>query len=252
MSISDEQLMAYADGELDDQQRSAIDAALAQDATLLARLEQHRALRSRLQSAYAPALEEPVPHRLLALLPSGVPAAREAQLLPFKARAAAPAQRSSSSKQRWPLWGALAASLMVAVMAGMLTRSGRNRIRLELVEGSMVARGPLAEALNTQLAATQDATGPIRLNLSYRDRAGNYCRVFTARSTSELSGVACRHGADWQLQLLTAATSASAAPEYRQAGSALSGAVLTLVQSQMSGEALDGEAEAKAASSGWR
>jgi hypothetical protein len=127
------------------------------------------------------------------------------------------------------------------------------RPRLELVAGGLVARGPLAEALNTQLAATQDSKAPVRLNLSYRNRAGTYCRVFSAYSASGLSGVACRRGNDWQLQVLAASPADDgAATAYRQAGSNISGAVLALVQSQMSGDPLDSEAEARAAQSGWR
>ena len=78
MIFSDEQLMAYVDGELDAQQRAAIDAALAQDASLSARLEQHRSLRSRLQSAHAHMLAEPVPPHLLALLQAEAPTMRGA------------------------------------------------------------------------------------------------------------------------------------------------------------------------------
>jgi hypothetical protein len=253
MIISDEQLMAYVDGELDDQQRSAVDSALARDASLAARLEQHRSLRGRLQAAHEPMLAEPVPSRLLALLQGEAPAGGGAQPLPFKPRAAVATPRDSPATHRWPLWSALAASVLVGVVAGALALYGSNQPRLELVAGAMVARGPLAEALNTQLAATQDSKAPVRLNLSYRNRAGAYCRVFSTRSESGLSGVACRRGSDWQLQVLAASPGErGAASAYRQAGSNISGAVLALVQSQMSGDPLDSEAEARAAQSGWR
>ncbi len=253
MNVSDEQLMAYVDGELDERQRSDIDAALAQDASLAARLQQHRSLRSRLQAAHEHVLSEPVPPRLLALLQADKPAVRAAQVLPFEPRVAPATTRHSYASPRWPFWGALAASILVGFMAGVLAMRSNNRPQMELVAGAMVARGTLAEALSTQLAATQDAAAAVHLNLSYRDRAGTYCRIFSARSEPGLSGVACRRGDAWQLQMLAAGPgNGGAAAAYRQAGSEISAAVLTLVQSQISGDPLDDEAETKAAKSGWR
>ena len=93
----------------------------------------------------------------------------------------------------------LAASILVGATAGVLATRDGSRPQIELVAGAMMARGPLAQALDTQLAATQDAATPVYLNLSYRNRAGAYCRVFNTRSEPGLSGVACRRGKDWQL-----------------------------------------------------
>ena len=58
MSISDETLMAYADGELEPAQRAEIEAAMAADPKLAERVEQHRALRRKLNAAYDPVLLE--------------------------------------------------------------------------------------------------------------------------------------------------------------------------------------------------
>lgn len=253
MNISDEQLMAYADGELDAAQRLAIEAALAQDAQLAARLRQHRALRSRLQSAHEPMLGEPVPQRFLDLLKAGEPARRDAQVLAFKPRAAKPATAPAPAARRLPFWGALAASALLGVVASVVALRSGNRANVEMVAGVMVARGALANALNNQLAATQDRMAAIHLDLSYRDRAGAYCRVFGLRSQAALSGVACRQGSEWQLQMLTASPgNAGTGSAYQQAGSGMPDAVLKLVQSQINGEPLDSAAEARAAGAGWR
>ena len=63
-AITDEQLMAYADGELDAPMREVVEAALAADPALVSRLAAHEALRERLRGAFAAELDEPVPARL--------------------------------------------------------------------------------------------------------------------------------------------------------------------------------------------
>ena len=54
MKFSDETLMAYADGELDDDQRAAIERAVGADPALAERVAQHQALRSDVFAAFAP------------------------------------------------------------------------------------------------------------------------------------------------------------------------------------------------------
>ena len=68
MPVSDETLMAWLDGELDQAARSDVEAALAADAALRERLERQRRLRARLAAHYGPVAEQPVPARLSALL----------------------------------------------------------------------------------------------------------------------------------------------------------------------------------------
>src|ERR1700731_1595178 len=65
MTISDETLMAYADGELDAAQKAAVETAMRDDPQIEKRLAQHRALRQRVHAAYSAELSEPVPERLL-------------------------------------------------------------------------------------------------------------------------------------------------------------------------------------------
>ncbi len=66
MTLSDETLMAYADGELDSAQRAEVEAAMALDPEIARRVEQHRALRKQFSATYDRVLLETVPDRLIA------------------------------------------------------------------------------------------------------------------------------------------------------------------------------------------
>ena len=90
MKITDEQLMAYADGELDAAAAAEVEAAIAADPALAEAVARHRALRRQLRDAFAPGLDEPVPEHLMALVraPAAKPAA-EPVAVPVAAPAAA-------------------------------------------------------------------------------------------------------------------------------------------------------------------
>jgi len=77
VSIPDEKLMAYADGELDAVERAQVEAAIDADPSLARRVEKHRALRSKVSSAYASVLDEPVSERLLNAVRGAPAAARD-------------------------------------------------------------------------------------------------------------------------------------------------------------------------------
>ena len=64
MTISDDTLMAYADGELDAAAAAEVEQALRQDPALAERVRAQRALRARLQATFGAELAEPVPERL--------------------------------------------------------------------------------------------------------------------------------------------------------------------------------------------
>jgi len=139
--------MAYADGELPDERRAALDAALAGDADLRERVTQLRAQRERVAAAFAPVLDEAVPERLRQLL---APPAPVVSL--DAARAARDAQRSASRPAQWPTrvgpwaqWGGLAASLVLGVLLGLqLPRGDAPQGLAALNDGSLVATGAVA------------------------------------------------------------------------------------------------------------
>jgi hypothetical protein len=244
MTFSDETLGAYADGELDAATRAALEAAMATDPQLAQRVARQRALRARVQDAFAPVLTEPVPERLLAGVRGAPAGGRAGSVIAFQAR---PRPRWS-----WPQWGAIAASLIVGVLLGpLLLRPSAPQTPLETSGGRVLASGGLARALSQQLASAQPRGAPVAIGVSFRARSGDYCRTFVLHATQSLAGLACRAGPAWEVVALARSEAPGAASAYAQAGSALPPAVSRTLDELIAGEPLDAAGEAAARAHGW-
>ena len=254
MTIPDETLMAYADGELDAAARAAVESAMQSDPQIEKRLAQHRALRLKVQAAYSAELSEAIPERLL-MTARSVPSQQGGNIVNLQeARAAMErsAPRAAPRRPRWQSAGALAASLIVGVVVGFFMW-GRSQSPLVLGPGgALVARGPLAQALSNQLASEQSPSSTVRIEVSFLAKSGEYCRTFSLSGEASPSGLACRHGAEWQLQSLAAGPAAAGDSEYRTAGSGLPASILKSVEGQIAGEPLDQSGEKAARDRGWK
>jgi hypothetical protein len=243
MKFSDEMLMAYADGELDLVARAEIEAAMARDPKVAAAVERHRALASRVRSAYGGVLEEPVPEKLASLV-AGPGAAPVVELAAMRTVRDA---RAMPGGWRLPQWAALAASVAIGLFVGLLLMRGPAAPYEETAAG-LVARGELDEALTTRLASSAD-DADVRVGISFRDREGGYCRTFHMHRDAPLAGLACRSGEEWKLEVL--ATAPAHRGELRPAA-AMPMAVLHAVDAAIEGEPLDAAAESAARDAGWR
>ena len=235
MTVTREELVAFADGELPDERSSAVEAAIAADPVLTRDLERHRALKKQLRAHFDAIAEEPVPQSLAALLP-GAPEAPAGNVVGF-----AQARERIAEKRRLPRWSwvagpALAASLALVVL---VPRGGE--------DSGGYADPQLAAVLDQRLVAQQSPSESSRVLLSFRSRAGSYCRAF---SGSEGGGVACRDSSGWKLEALGEGTQ-GAAGEYRMAGAGDT-EILARAQAMAVGSALDSKQEAAARARGWR
>lgn len=245
MTFPDEILMAYADGELDARTREAVEAAMASDPDLARRISQHKALRSRVHSAFDVVLDEPVPARLLQSVDREPARPR---------RGNAVALRSRRARQwSWPEWTAIAASLVVGVIAGRLALvRTESPAPVVMRSGELLADGAVADALSTQLAGDQTTAYPVQIGITFRSKSGEYCRTFSLRQPA-LAGLACRAADGWRVGVLARTESSGGGFDtYRQAASAMPAAVVAAVGNQIAGEPLDAHAEATAHARHWR
>lgn len=228
MSLSEETLMAYADGELNPEAAAEVETAMRDDPKIAQRIARHRALRATLQQAYAAELALPVPDRLLA-------AAR-----------AAPAS-GVDRPTRLPRWGfaSMAAALLIGIGVAFFAWRHVEAPMIQTAGGARVAGGALDRGLSTLLSGESVPGSPVRIGLSFRAKSGDYCRAFVLVNAA--SGLACRHATRWEILALAPAP-AAADSGYRTAGSALPEAIVAAVEARMAGEPMDrnGELEARA------
>jgi hypothetical protein len=244
MSISDEELMAYVDGESDADARIAVEAAAAADPHIAARIERHRALRHLIGDAYGDALHEAVPRRLLAAARAPSASAPVIDLAEARAR-----RRGLSA---WAMAGAMAACLAVGLILGQELNLAGEPALIEGTANGPVARDGLDRALNDQLAARQ-AGQAVQVGISFRSTDGRYCRTFQTSQGHYLAGVACRDPKAWVLRLVTTISGEpKVAGNYSMAASPLPAPVADFVDQTIMGDSLDAAGEARAKSKGWR
>jgi hypothetical protein len=244
MTVSDEELMAYVDGELDARQRASFEDALAADRDLADRTAALQALRGRLQQAFDGTLSEPIPPRLTETV-------QRSPIVDLRAE--------RLRRGRRPLmvvgWLAAAASLVLGILVGQwMPQLLRETPDFVARGASLAASGELADALSRRLAAEQSPSDRIRLTVSYVANTGEYCRTFIAsRDAGSIAGIACRERNAWRIRTLQSVAGAPATNgNYRQAGTSLPQLVLQAAETSMVGEPLDMAAEATARARSWQ
>lgn len=230
----EEALFAYIDGELEGEDRKRIEAKIAADPALQEMVVEHRALAGKLRGAFSTLLDAPIPEAL------SMTAAADATVASMAERRSRRDLRRSS----WSMshWAAMAATLVAGIIGGAVFSSGGEPVTER--DGQLVASNWLEDALDAQLAGTQDGSGPVRIGLTFRKDDGAICRSFAAEATE---GVACREGKLWQLRGLLHRERVQTG-DYRLAASS---GTADLIDGLIVGEALDQKQERAARAAGW-
>jgi hypothetical protein len=216
----DRSLMAYADGVLAPSQQAEIERLCAESLELRARLEVFRATGGELRRLFQHHVDAPVPRRLLEFVK-----AQERKWVDSERR-----RRPSS----WPvlsacahIWSLMNAPVLrtgavasVALIAGIGlgkllhdNAGGPGAAPASLVQpekGRLIARAPLQRSLDTlysdtetklALAGSQDLE--LKIKMTFRNEAGDYCRVYEIATSSgeHYVGVACRTGDQWAVPI---------------------------------------------------
>lgn len=246
MTWSTEDLMAYADGELDAGHRSRLEAEMLRDPALREQAEALATQRRRVAAAFAELPDDPVPDRLSALL--GVGEAQRSRVVDFTAERAkrAGARDRMRALPGWAQWGGMAASVALGIMVGqLLTHHGADEALVVEHGGAPVAGPAIARALDDRLASDG---GPVQVQLSFLDRDGRYCRTFSA---PRLAGLACRQGASWTVVATAQPAPSPPREALRPASAQLPRAVLDAVDARIAGTTLDAAQEIAARDRGW-
>lgn len=265
-NISEDILMAYADGELDPPERAAeraaVEAAMQSDTTIARRIEHHQALRRQLGSLYADTLQQSVPERLVAaarLAPETSAASNVAYL--ERSRSSPRSSRTNRSvtdsvdrhnaRKYWP-WAAVAATLVIGLIGGYVGGTWRAIGPISVNGGNLIARTYLDRALTSQLSADPVHTHEVQIGLSFKSKSGQYCRTFTLSGSQPIAGLACRQVDAWRIQTLALTQPIPGSDTgYRPAASTMSAAVRAAAEAQIAGDPLDARGELQARQNRW-
>jgi Putative zinc-finger len=259
MSIPEELLMAYADGELSKEERMRVEAAMAADPELARRVERHKALRGRLSAAFGARRheQEQVPEQLIAAVRSFSGARRgSATVTDLASVRAARAARVAAEAARmrrpwgWREWSGIAASLVLGVVVGHFVLTSPDDSLVGVAGGGLIAEPSLLQALSTQLTSTQPPGAPAQIGMTFKRKGGGYCRSFTVRRSLSLSGLACGEGGAWDVEAVAA--SKAATPGQPAGESEIPAAIRSAMEEQVVGDPLDPAAQAEARQNGWR
>jgi hypothetical protein len=268
--VSDETLMAYADGELSTEETRQLDALLDKSPELRARLEPFALTGSSLADVFDQPMREPVPERLLALIEghkSSKPprtASASSPVIPgevtsFLNRALA-AAREFLLPDGLPLGGAVAATaLLIAVGTGgyLAGRSGGEDIQAmaALKDGVLVAGGALHTTLERVPSGAEGNTGVEGLRIvpiqTFHDRTARVCREYEMvnKAGKRFGGIACRVGEGaWQVAVHSKIGGANG---YATASEAQSPTLSAARTGLMSGTYLSAAEEDALRASGW-
>lgn len=255
MHFSDETLAAYADGELDQATRRAVEEAMRLDDSVARRVAHYRATRAmRADRVAAPS--------------SGGRGRRGANVVQLDAVRASRAAHSAVRRPRWRRWGGLewgmlALALVLGTVAGKIGLArwqpgwlgeAPPPTAVASHDGTLTAQGMLAAALTQQMGGPSATASEIRVGLSFLSRDGNYCRTFTlAGSGQDLVGIACRGGEAWRIPVLV--QSGKQIPQmggYKMAGTDMPSALIEAIDQRIVGGMLEPRAELEALRRGWQ
>jgi len=248
LNITDELLVAYVDGELDETQREMVSSVLASNPALRRRAEEMRLVRDLLTEAF-PLLPN-------ASVPPPIDAAAN-RLAEACARQASP--RRGASLFRVPRKYAVAAGIVLCVAVASTYLIWRAEFADDPVTALMridpdtplyrlLESTPSAEVINVPAE-----NAAMRAVLTFRAKDGRFCREFEILAgTKGSTGLACRQQGHWHAEVLMSATAAPPSDnDYTPAGDSDEPAVADVVHRLIEGDPLGAQEEARILASGW-
>lgn len=246
MGFSDDILMAYAGGSLDQATRAEIETAMARDAVLAQRVAAYQAQSQRLAQPRMAA-----PRREATVV----------QLAAVRATRAASVQAARRARKvqswSWMEWSAVLMALALGAVAGkfLLTDwqpEAQAPASVLWRDGALIAQGRLALALDQAPGGASVYGGTVRIASSFIANDGSYCRGFSATSGGQdMAGLACKRGGAWKLSVWMQSTKMAQSGDLK-AGAELPAAVLAVMEQKSSGQLLDAAGEHDAMQKSWQ
>lgn len=175
MTLNDELICAYLDGELDAEKRAEVETMLQTSGGGVARLERMRSADDLMRRAF--------------------PSYASAQGDPLAAQIMGPIEARVKAFHLWRQAGAIAAAALLGVVGANMVATFGDGAGASRLSGRTAA---LLETMPSGITARTD-NGVMNIEFSVRTEGGAPCRVYRVQSSSEMiEGLACREGGEWR------------------------------------------------------
>lgn len=242
MKVTDEMLMALADGELDPETGGDVARAVSADPVLQSRLAEFETTRILAKQAFAGVLEETVPPRLVAVAGSS-----------GRGRG----RQGRGMLLWWPAGASAAAGLAGFVLAGLLGEAEQHapaafpdtREIAALLEST-----PSGETVNWP--GTEGASARSFAALGSFAVPAGICRTFALTvdmsEAVEWRGVACHQGEMWSVEILVAGAAPGQSGFFSTASERATQSIDAFLDAMGAGGAIDAAEEARLIAGGWQ
>jgi anti-sigma factor RsiW len=265
--LTDEVLMAYADGLLDPAERTDIEASIKEHPEYQRKVEKFRATLKPVHQAFQEAMDSnqlELAARITQEVPAAATVSNVQTIAPGNAR---PRASSIGAYLPWP--AALVATLALAVGGGlgwfMHSSAQRDPTAADLItfgDGSLQAEGALAQLLETAksgvVVSARDVHGrawQLKTIFSFRSVADVPCRRYELSSgaTERFAGYACRDSnGRWHIQAHARLDAkVNGKPRFSPAGDSHESAVDAASRTNMNGDVLESSEECRLIENHW-
>lgn len=251
MTITDEQLSAFLDAELPENEMEFIRQKISEDETLANRLAELAMVDEQIAQHYSAIDTQPLPEATVQLLSAATQAQEQSNSQRHQSRA--------NNVVDFPWWKKMPRGLQLhaAVAACLVLVMGYGFIHLlpTQTDSSADNWSAIATALDTTTSGTEQmlAEGKsIKPRLTFIDQQGNYCRQYRVSETSNSAeGIACRINGKWESKVTVNIQDAQQQFDYQTASNGAS-ILDQVLDSMMHGEAFDAQAETNIIHQGWK
>lgn len=255
MTLSDDVLSAYIDGELSVDETARVERALEDDAQARARLAAFKRVQALVGEADRLSRVGDAPAHVVAAIRAAPPLGERRGW--FDGFAAA--FESVFALPRSALAGFAVLMLAVGIVAfgaGRLISDPDDTALLSAANDAS-AGSPLGLALErvSMGGGVDTARGHITLIATFRDREGRYCREYdygaAAPGTASVTGIACRTDGGWRVEVAVLTENDAVATGYVPASDEAHRAIDAFVRDRADGAPLDAAGEAQVMARGW-
>lgn len=253
--VTDEQLSAFLDGALPEEDMAFVAAAIEEDESLAERLAELGDVDTSVRALFESSGETPIRRETLDLIDAAIP--DEAQEIQIEDNVVSlkPKTTAKQANNWWPQAVAASVALVIGLTGGSyLTTEKTTENQFAQMIGSVQASSPLYSALSSGISGEPVIfQGQTLTPTASFATSGGFCREFElSDATTNSRNIACTAGDSWTVVASVAADNTDTAQSAYSPASSSAAVIDQMILALIQGDILSQEDEQKLISSGWK